>query len=130
MNAVVALTLLAGQGLDRPRYGTASDLRGLTRAFIDTGTDVKARARIVRELRLSGAALDIVQELKDAAILLEFGASVEHRHAQRLRWPMRWSRRASTGIRCSVAGHDLWRGRHAPTNALHRNQIRPTHILR
>jgi hypothetical protein len=79
LNAFVAASLLAGQGLDRPRYGTVLDLRGLTRVFIDTGTDVKARNLIVRELCVSGAAFDVVQDSRDAEILLEFGASVERR---------------------------------------------------
>ncbi len=77
--AVVALGLAGGQDLDRPTYGTVSDLRGLTRLFVDTGTDVRARDRIIRELRSSGLGLELVQDPRDAQMLLEFGASVEHR---------------------------------------------------
>ena len=78
-NAVVALSLAAGQGLDRPRYGATADLRGLTRVFIDTGTDVKARDRILRELRTSGLPISVADEASNAEIVLEFGASVERR---------------------------------------------------
>jgi len=76
---VVAFGLANGQDLDRPRYGSASDLRGLTRLFVDTGADVRARDRIIRELRSSGIVLELVQDARDAQILLEFGASVERR---------------------------------------------------
>ena len=54
---VLAFGLAGDQDLDRPRYGSASDLRGLTRLFIDTGADVRARERIIRELRSSGIGL-------------------------------------------------------------------------
>ena len=77
--AVVAFPLAGDQNLDRPRYGSASDLRGLTRVFVDTGTDVRARERIVGELRRSGIRLQLVEDAPDAQILLEFGASVDRR---------------------------------------------------
>ena len=77
--AVVAFGLPRGQDLDRPMYGSVSDLRGLTRLFVDTGTNVRARDRIIRELRSSGIALELVQDARDAQMLLEFGASVERR---------------------------------------------------
>lgn len=77
--AVLAFGLAGDQDLDRPRYGSASDLRGLTRLFVDTGADVRARERIIRELRSSGIGLQLVQDPRDAQILLEFGASVERR---------------------------------------------------
>ena len=77
--AAVAFGVAGGQELDRPTYGSVSDLRGLTRLFVDTGTDVRARDRIIRELRSSGVELEVVQDARDAQILLEFGASVERR---------------------------------------------------
>lgn len=77
--AVVAFGLAGDQDLDRPTYASASDLRGFTRVFVDTGADVRARKRIIRELRSSGIALELVQDARDAQILLEFGASVERR---------------------------------------------------
>jgi hypothetical protein len=80
MISIVAVFSLAGaQDLDRPQYGKASDLHGLIRVFVDTGTDVRARDRIVRELRGSGIALALVQDARDAQMLLEFGATVERR---------------------------------------------------
>ena len=78
VNTVLALSLV-GQTSDRPRYGTTSDLRGLTHVFIDAGTDTKARDRILRELRTSGLPMVIVQDPATAEILLEYGASVERR---------------------------------------------------
>jgi hypothetical protein len=77
--AVLLSGLASGQDLDRPLYGTPSDLHGLTRLFIDTGADVRARDRIVRELRASGIALQLVDDASAAQMLLEFGATVEHR---------------------------------------------------
>ncbi len=76
---VVAFPLAGDQNLDRPRYGSASDLRGWTRVFVDTGTDVRARERIVGELRRSGIRLQLVEDAPEAQILLEFGASVDRR---------------------------------------------------
>ena len=77
--AVVVISVAGGQDVDRPRYGNPSDLHGLTRVYIDTGTDTRARDRIVRELRASGLALQLVEDASNAQILLEFGATVEHR---------------------------------------------------
>lgn len=77
--AVLAFRLAGDQDLDRPRYGSASDLRGLTRLLVDTGADVRARERIIRELRSSGIGLQLVQDARDAQILLEFGSTVERR---------------------------------------------------
>jgi len=77
--AVVLFSLTGGQDVDRPRYGTPSDLRGLTRLFIDTGADMRARDRIVRELRASGIQIQLVQDPEDAQMLLEFGVTVDHR---------------------------------------------------
>jgi hypothetical protein len=77
--AAIVLSVAGGQNVDRPQYGTASDMRGLTRVFIDTGTDVRARERIVRELRGADVALQLVQDASDAEMLLEFGATVERR---------------------------------------------------
>ena len=79
MLLVAVFTVAEGQDLDRPRYGTSSDLRGLTRLFVDTGTDVGARERIIRELRSAGIRLQLVEDARDAQILLEFGASIERR---------------------------------------------------
>jgi len=77
--AVVAFSVVGGQDVDRPRYGIPCDLHGLSRLFVDTGSDVRARDRILRELRGSGIALQLVQDARDAQMLLEFGATVEHR---------------------------------------------------
>lgn len=77
--AVMALGAAGGQEADRPRYGSPSDLHGLTRVFVDTGTDLRARERIVGELRGAGVALQLVQDASDAEMLLEFGSTVERR---------------------------------------------------
>jgi len=77
--AVIVFSAAKTQEMDRPRYGRPSDLRGLTRLFVDTGTDVRARDRIVRELRGSGIALQLVDDMRDAQMLLEFGVTVERR---------------------------------------------------
>ena len=67
------------QDLDRPTCGSASDLRGLMRLFVETGADVRARERVIRERRSTGTRLQLVEDARDAQILLEFGASVERR---------------------------------------------------
>ncbi len=75
----VAPTLVASQALDRPHYGTPSDP-----AWIDAPVHRRrhrrqsARANHPRAAHL-GDCVDIVQDAKDAEILLEFGASVERR---------------------------------------------------
>jgi hypothetical protein len=77
--AALVLSVAGGQNAERPQYGSPSDMRGLTRLFVDTGTDVRARERIVRELRGAGVALQLVEDASNAEMLLEFGATVEHR---------------------------------------------------
>ena len=77
--AVVVFSVAGRQDVDRPQYGMPSDLHGLTRLFVDTATDVRVRDRILRELRESGVALQLVENARDAEMLLEFGATVEHR---------------------------------------------------
>ena len=78
-HALRAVSLASGQTADRPRYGVASDLYGLTRVFIDAAADPRARERVARELRTSGIPLLFVDGADGAEILLEYGESVERR---------------------------------------------------
>ena len=77
--AATVLGIAGGQDVDRLRYGSPSDLKGLTRLFVDTGTDVRARDRIVHELHSPGIAFQLVEDARDAEVLLEFGATIERR---------------------------------------------------
>ena len=55
-------------------YGNESELKGLTKVFIDTGTDIKNRKRIIKMIEKSKTDLTIVNSLEDAEIVLGFGA--------------------------------------------------------
>lgn len=55
-------------------YGVPTDLKGLKRIYIDTGPDTKNRDHIIKDLRESKLDFDVVDDEKDAEILLGYGA--------------------------------------------------------
>jgi|SRR6266850_1526798 len=59
---------------DSYAYGEPSDLKGLKKVYIDTGPDTKNRDHIIKNLKNSKLDFEIVDDEKDAEILLGYGA--------------------------------------------------------
>ena len=55
-------------------YGQTSDLKGLKKVYVDTGSDTKSRESIIKALEKSKLGFEIVDEMEDADIGLGFGA--------------------------------------------------------
>jgi hypothetical protein len=53
-------------------YGTTSELRGVTKVFVDTGKDIRQREQIIKELRKSLPSLIVVSRPEDAEVHLQF----------------------------------------------------------
>src|SRR5258706_14520550 len=76
---ILTLTLLAfcapcyAQN-DSYAYGQPSDLKGLKKVYVDSGPDTKSRENIIKDLEKSKLAFEIVDDQKDAEILLGYGA--------------------------------------------------------
>lgn len=71
----LALTiLLTVSASAQETYGQPSDLKGLKKIYINTGTDTKSRDSIIKELEKSKQGFEIVDDAKDAEIYLGFGA--------------------------------------------------------
>ena len=60
-------------------YGQPSDLKGLKKVYIDSGPDTKSRDQIIKDLEKSKLNFEIVDEAKDAQILLGYGAGAVSR---------------------------------------------------
>ena len=63
--------------------GRPSDLKGLKKVYVDTGTDLKSRRRIINELNRPGLGLTLLDEPEGAEIILDFGGRTEH-HVEKL----------------------------------------------
>src|SRR5215510_13221091 len=53
-------------------YGQASELRGVTKVFVDTGVDARQREMIVKVMRKQLPELEVVSRPEDADIHLRF----------------------------------------------------------
>lgn len=73
---LIALTALslASAHAQNVEYGQPSDLKGIQRVFIDTGTDMKNRERIVKEINKSKIGVEILQSPEGAELVLTFGS--------------------------------------------------------
>lgn len=60
-------------------YGRPSDLKGLTKLFVDTGGDLKNRERIMRELEKSKLGFTLLDSSEGAEVILNFGGGSEER---------------------------------------------------
>ena len=73
---ILTLTLLAflapcyAQQESSYAYGQLSDLKGLKKIYVDTGNDTKNRDHILKDLDNSKLGFEIVDDEKDAEILL------------------------------------------------------------
>jgi len=69
-----------GQSATRPRtvtgppieYGSPSELKGVTRIYVDTGASIREQQEIVKSLRKSIPSLDIVRNPDDAEVILVY----------------------------------------------------------
>jgi hypothetical protein len=72
---LIALPALAQE--KQVEYGDSSELRGVQKIFVDTGTDIELRNRIVAEIKKRLPALAIVSIPEDAPIHLIFSLKEE-----------------------------------------------------
>lgn len=66
---------------DSYAYGQPSDLKGLKKIYIDAGPDTKSRDQIIKDLEKTKLGFEIVDDQKDAEILLGYGAGSVSRKA-------------------------------------------------
>lgn len=64
---------------DSYAYGQPSDLKGLKKVYVDSGPDTKSRDKIIKNLEKSKLGFEIVDDQKDAEILLGYGAGAVSR---------------------------------------------------
>lgn len=57
--------------------GQPSDLKGLKKVYVDAGTDLKSRRRIINELNRPGLGLTLLDEPEGAEIILDFSGRTE-----------------------------------------------------
>ena len=63
--------------------GRPSDLKGLKKVYVDTGTDLKSRRRIIKELNRPGLGLTLLDAPEGAEVILDFGGRTEE-HVEEL----------------------------------------------
>lgn len=59
-------------------FGQPSDLQGLKKVYVDTGSDLESRERIIRELNKPELGLTLLDGPDGAEIILDFGSRTEH----------------------------------------------------
>ena len=83
LTAVAALSFcLTAQA--QAEYGDASELKGVRKIFVDTGTDLEVRENILKEIAKSKKklpGLEVVSRAEDAEVILAFGSSSDARLA-------------------------------------------------
>ena len=82
--SLVLIALFASLSLaqnDSYAYGQPSDLKGLKKIYIDAGPDTKSRDQIIKDLNKSKLDFEIVDDQKEAEILLGYGAGSVSRKA-------------------------------------------------
>ena len=62
-------------------YGHPSELQGVQKVFVDTGTDMESRDRIVKEIQKGAPNLTVVSRPEDADIHLRFYLEDEDNYA-------------------------------------------------
>jgi hypothetical protein len=62
-------------------YGHPMELRGVKKVFVDTGTDLESRDRIVKEIQKAALNLTVVSRPQDADIHLRFYLDDEDNYA-------------------------------------------------
>ena len=62
-------------------YGHPSELQGVQKVFVDTGTDMESRDRIIKEIQKGAPNLTVVSRPEDAEIHLRFYLEDEDNYA-------------------------------------------------
>jgi hypothetical protein len=62
-------------------YGQAAELQGVAKVFVDTGTDMESRDRILKEIQKGAPNLTVVSRPEDAQIHLRFYLEDEDNYA-------------------------------------------------
>lgn len=60
-------------------YGRASELKGLTKVYIDAGDNLKNRDKIESELKKAKLGLEFVNSVDDCQFLITFRMTVDHK---------------------------------------------------
>ena len=83
MSLALALTALLTLSAAAPNsgvsYGKPEELKGLKKIFVDTGTDLKNRERIIREIRAARLGVELLDSEDGAEVVLDFGAGRSER---------------------------------------------------
>jgi Mrp family chromosome partitioning ATPase len=78
LSAVILLaTFVHAQQQPTVEYGKPEELKGVTKIFVDTGTDLKARESIVTEIGKKLPALVVTESAEGAEVVLVFSQKEE-----------------------------------------------------
>jgi hypothetical protein len=78
---IFAFALPATAQTSTIEYGQPGELQGVRKVFVDTGTDMESRDRIVREIQKGAPSLTVVSRPEDADIHLRFYLDDEDNYA-------------------------------------------------
>ncbi|HKG12478.1 MAG TPA: hypothetical protein VKB12_04040 [Pyrinomonadaceae bacterium] len=73
------LTLLPAAQNSGISYGKPEELKGLKKIFVDTGGDLKNRARITKEIEDAKLGVELLDSEAGAEVILDFGAGRSER---------------------------------------------------
>jgi hypothetical protein len=62
-------------------YGHPAELQGVKKVFVDTGTDLESRDRIIKEIQKGAPTLTVVSRPEDAEVHLRFNLDDEDNYA-------------------------------------------------
>jgi hypothetical protein len=77
----LVLALPAAAQTPTIEYGQPGELQGVQKVFVDTGTDMESRDRIVKEIQKGAPALTVVSRPEDAEVHLRFYLDDEDNYA-------------------------------------------------
>ena len=82
-SALTTLVLALPAAAQNPtiEYGHPSELQGVTKVFVDTGTDLESRDRIIKDLQKGAPALTVVSRPEEAEVHLRFYLDDEDNYA-------------------------------------------------
>lgn len=73
---LILLLLLPFQSLE---YGKPAELKDTKKVFVDTGTDLRNRERILKELNKSKLDIEVLDSADGAEVVMSFGAASSDR---------------------------------------------------
>jgi hypothetical protein len=82
-SALTTLVLALPAAAQSPviEYGHPVELQGVKKVFVDTGTDLQSRDRIIKEIQKGAPALTVVSRPEDAEVHLRFDLDDEDNYA-------------------------------------------------